>query len=361
MHREESPVRRAGSVLCIIMFFCCVIAWAGLPEADRAYETGNYENAFNEYRILAERGDVRAQVNVGWMNYYGEGVPQDKGQALIWYRKAAEQGDITSMFNLAYGYEHGDGVGQDLNESRRWYRTIAEQKNALERLDFERLTKKMLPPNAVHDQAARVWSGQKKALAVTTADETIKAAAAVEIAEAARLKTAPGKEKQPGGAAASQSQETRTHASPGPAEVPATTAPGPAGAADARMPEGGKDGLPVSPSTKTGVERFQDPRLEEIRRAAETGDANAQVALGWIYSSGNGIPVDKARAARWYRLAAEKGNLNAQRALGWMYFEGQGVERDLKESALWYHKAADQGDIKAGQMLKRINRLMRGN
>jgi TPR repeat protein len=343
------------------MFFRCVTAWAGLPEADRAYESGNHAYAFNEYMILAEHGDVSARVNVGWMYYYGEGVPQDKVQALVWYRKAAELGDITSMFNLAYGYEHGDGVGQDLDESRRWYRKAAEQKNALERLDFERLTKKMLPPNAIHDQAARVWFGQKKARAVATAEDAKNAAAAVEIAEAACLKSALRNEKQTGGTAASRSHETGKHASPSPAEVPAASVPGPAGTADARMAQAGKDGLPLSPSAKTGVERFQSPRLEEVRRAAESGDVNAQVALGWVYSSGNGIPVDKARAARWYRRAAEKGDLDAQRALGWMYYEGQGVERDLKESALWYHKAADQGDIKAGQMLKKINRLMRGN
>jgi TPR repeat protein len=104
---------------------------------------------------------------------------------------------------------------------------------------------------------------------------------------------------------------------------------------------------------------FQNPRLEGIRRAAEAGDRNAQVALGWIYSSGKEIPVDKAKAARWYRLAAEKGNLNAQVALGWMYYEGRGIERNLEESALWYGKAAAQGDIKAGQMLQRIKLLLR--
>jgi TPR repeat protein len=77
-----------------------------------------------------------------------------------------------------------------------------------------------------------------------------------------------------------------------------------------------------------------------------------------MYSSGAGVPADKAQAIRWYRLAAEKGNLKAQVALGWLYYEGQGVERNLPESALWYNKAAAQGDVKARQMLKKIKPLV---
>ena len=330
-------MRLRGPVICIIILFMqCATVRADYPDAAKAYESGEYTYAFNEYRALAERGDVRAQVNTGWMYYHGEGVGKDKVQALEWFRKAAEQGDITSMFNLAYGYEHGDGVTRDVNESRRWYGKAAEQRNALERVDFERLTNTFLIPDAAQSRIAKALAEQKRIPSAKASGETPIAAGAATV-EVARVRTAAPEEENNWDTAAST-----------PVETPPV-----------RSVKKDNEGSVVSPSTTPEREVFQNPRLEGIRRAAEVGDRNAQVALGWIYSSGKEIPVDKAKAARWYRLAAENGNLNAQVALGWMYYEGRGIERNLEESALWYGKAAAQGDIKAGQMLQRIKLLLR--
>lgn len=329
-------MRLQGSVFCIIILFMqCVTVRADYPDAVKAYEAGDYTYAFNVYRALAERGDVRAQVNAGWMYYYGEGVRKDKVQALEWFRKAAEQGDITSMFNLAYGYEHGDGITRDVNESRRWYGKAAEQGDASERLDFGRLTNTFLFPTAAQSRIAKTLAEQKILRSAKTAEEA-RIAAGAATAEVARVQAAKPEEKKNVDTAAS---------------TPVVTPP-------ARTVKKDTGGRVLSPSANPEIEMFQSPRLEGIRRAAVAGDKNAQVALGWIYSSGNGIPVDKAKAASWYRLAAEKGNLNAQVALGWMYFDGQGFERNLEESAFWYSKAAAQGDIKAGQILKRIKLLL---
>ncbi len=309
---------RKGFTLFIILLIQCVTVRADYYDADRAYETGDYAYAFNEYKRLAERGDARAQLRVGWMYYYGEGVGQDNALALVWYRKAAEQGDVTSMFNLAYGYEHGEGVRRDLDESRRWYGRVAGQRDAMERLDFQWLTKTFLTLNAAQARAAAEWAERKR----------LRSAKA---AEGARIA----------------------------AEVPPGTAPAPVETPPAPDPRKGHGGDALSPAAHTEVKMFRDPRLERIRRAAEAGDEHAQVTLGWIYSSGKGVPVDKAKAARWYRLAAEKGNLKAQVALGWMYYDGEGCGRNLEESALWYNKAAARGDTTARQMLKKIARLLR--
>lgn len=298
----------------MILYIQCLPAQADYSEAALAYKTGNYARAFIEYKTYAERGDVRAQVEVGWMYYQGEGVRQDKAQALDWFRKAAEQGDITSMFNLAYGYEHGDGVPRDLNESRRWYAKAVGQRSALEKFDFERLTNTFLISNDSESRIAKAWAEQKILSAKKAAESGI--AAPTTVTEAARtVDVLP--------------EEGQRHKSAAPVEM-----------------------------SSAAIEKPRDPRLQGIVRSAEAGDTNAQVALGWIYSSGKGIPVDKVAAAKWYRLAAEKGNLKAQAALGWMYYEGEGVESNLNQSALWYGKAASQGDKKSGQMLKRIKFLL---
>ena len=45
------------------------------------------------FRIAAEQGLDRSQINIGGLYYYGYGVPQDRVEAAKWYRKAAEQGN----------------------------------------------------------------------------------------------------------------------------------------------------------------------------------------------------------------------------------------------------------------------------
>jgi hypothetical protein len=318
MHRKEvATVKRAGFVLFVILSILsieCLAVRVGYSEAVKTCEIDDHACIFKAYKSGAERGDVHAQVVTGWMYYYGEGVLQDTSQAVNWYQKAAEQGDVTAMFNLAYAYEHGDGVKRDLNESRRWYGTAAEQKSALERLDLVLLTKTFLIPDVGQERVARFWADQKRLRYERTAEE-------VKIAQ--------------------------------PATVIATSPP--EEASTARVVKKVNTSVP---SLSAGGRIFEDPRLEGIRQAAEAGDLSAQVALGWIYSSGTGVPVDKVQAIRWYRSAAEKGSLKAQVALGWLYYEGQGVERNLTESALWYNKAAAQGDVKARQMLKKIKALV---
>ncbi|HEX9079525.1 MAG TPA: tetratricopeptide repeat protein [Desulfuromonadaceae bacterium] len=313
-----------GPALFIILLIQCVAVGTAYGDADQAYERGDYAVAFDEYRIRAERGEARAQLRAGWMCYYGEGVRRDASRAMAWYRKAAEQGDVTAMFNLAYGYEHGEGVAQDLAESRRWYGMVAGQRNATERLDFQWLTKTFLTLDAAQERAAREWAERQRIRAAQAAAEAKRAAAEAKQAAVA----AAGAE------------------------------PAPAPAAAPRPVRGTGEGR-VPPATPGAAERFREPRLERIRRAAESGDEQAQVALGWIYSSGQGTPVDKGKAAGWYRLAAEKGNLKAQVALGWMYYNGEGVERNLEEAAAWYGRAASRGNEKARLMLRKIERILR--
>ena len=54
-------------------------------------------------------------------------------------------------------------------------------------------------------------------------------------------------------------------------------------------------------------------------------------------------------AVKWFRKAAEQGDAIAQVNLGYAYANGFGVEKDEKEEVKWYRKAAEQGleDAKA--------------
>lgn len=54
---------------------------------------------------------------------------------------------------------------------------------------------------------------------------------------------------------------------------------------------------------------------EETRRAARTGNAQAQYALGYMYYYGKGVIADDKKAKYWFTAAALQGHPDAKRAL----------------------------------------------
>ena len=83
--------------------------------------------------------------------------------------------------------------------------------------------------------------------------------------------------------------------------------------------------------------------FEEIKLAAEQGDAKAQVTLGFLYEKGRGVRQDYHKAREWYEKAAVQGHPEAQMNLGILYNQGRGVRQDYQKAREWYEKAAAQG------------------
>ena len=85
--------------------------------------------------------------------------------------------------------------------------------------------------------------------------------------------------------------------------------------------------------------------MEELTRAAELGDAEAQFDLGFMYTIGFGdFDADRAEALRWYRRSAEQGFARAQSVLGSAYAHGHSLEQDFTQAATWCRLGAEQGD-----------------
>ncbi len=57
-------------------------AWAGIEQGLAAYLRGDFGAAEREYRQLAENGDAAAQFGLGLLYHFGEGVPQDRVEAV---------------------------------------------------------------------------------------------------------------------------------------------------------------------------------------------------------------------------------------------------------------------------------------
>ena len=96
---------------------------------------------------------------------------------------------------------------------------------------------------------------------------------------------------------------------------------------------------------------WKNAPISEVQKAAEQGDADAQLLLGIKYELGKGVAQDDKQAVAWYRKAAEQGNVDAQYNLGVKYEYGKGVAQDYKQAVAWYRKAAEQGDVDAQRIL----------
>ncbi|MDR0486238.1 MAG: sel1 repeat family protein [Elusimicrobiota bacterium] len=134
-------------------------------------------------------------------------------------------------------------------------------------------------------------------------------------------------------------------------------------------------------------------RIDELKKAAESGDAEANFNIGQMYDRGIGVskkdekeafkwflkaaelgyakaqhkvalcfyygrigmpPQNFVETFKWFRKAAEQGLSDSQCCLGIMYLEGKGVSKDEKEAFKWFLKSAElgcaDGMIKVGKM-----------
>ena len=79
-------------------------------------------------------------------------------------------------------------------------------------------------------------------------------------------------------------------------------------------------------------------------KAAELGNADAQMALGIEYWTGYILEKDEASAYRWMRRSADQGSSRAKFYTGYMCSHGIGVDRSLAEAENWYSSSALTGD-----------------
>ncbi len=223
----------------------------------------------------ADQGDAKAQGALGSVYYWGIGVTQNYTEAGNWWRKAAKQGHVLSQHNLGLVYHKGQGVQLDYAEAVSWYRKAAEQGNA----DSQCVL------------GSAYYTGQGVPL---------------DYAEAVSWYRNAAEQGNP--------------------------------AAQWSLGEAYLEGHGVSQS---------DSETKKWCGKSNQGYVAELYKLGAVYLQAHGVPLNDTEAITWIRKAAEQGNAAAQLALGVAYSNGQGVQHDITEAAQWWRKAAEQGDAKA--------------
>jgi TPR repeat protein len=87
--------------------------------------------------------------------------------------------------------------------------------------------------------------------------------------------------------------------------------------------------------------------------AARAGDSSAQLNVGYLYDTGQGVSRSRAQAMAWYRKAVRQGEAAAANNIGTIYRD----EGRLRLALRWFEKAAAMGD---GDALLEMARLLAG-
>ena len=84
--------------------------------------------------------------------------------------------------------------------------------------------------------------------------------------------------------------------------------------------------------------------FDEMRKAAEQGDAAAQCYFGICYQTGQGVAQDYVEAVRWFRRPPTR--TTRRRSVIWVSVTspGWGCPQEYGQAAKWFREAAEQGD-----------------
>lgn len=255
----------------------------------------------------ARKGDIDAAFTLATMYDGGNGVPEDKKQAIGWYRMAAKHGHAQSQYRLGRMYAGGEGVPVDRDAALKWCRLAAQNGHAAAQNDLGQIYKR--------------GDGVRKSL--SDALRLFKLAAAQGYAEAEYnlgylYDTGEGIGQDKGEAL----RLYRLAADQGHAEA--------------------QYQLGFVYYEGKNVPRDLEEAIRWFNLSARQDYAPAQYRVGAMLSNGEGVNKNEAEALRLLSIAAGKGIVDAQCALGDLYCRGEDIDRNVKEAVRWYRKAANQ-------------------
>ncbi|KXN90451.1 Chitin synthase regulatory factor 3 [Leucoagaricus sp. SymC.cos] len=254
----------------------------------------DHERAYHLYLQAAKQNHAAASYRVAVCNEIGAGTRKEPQRAAAFYRKAASLGDTPAMFKLGMILLHGS-----LEQPKNPREAVTWLKRAAEQADEEN-------PHALHELG--LLHEQPNSALVQYDPVYAKAL----FTQGAQL-----------GYTQSQYKLGQCY-------------------------EYGSLGCPVDPRRS----------IAWYTKAAEKGDAEAELALsGWYLTGSEGVlKQSDSEAYLWARRAANKGLSKAEYAVGYYAEVGIGIKQDIEFARKWYMRAAAQGNKKAMNRLTEMKR-----
>ena len=272
------------------------------------YEKGDYKQALNLFKIVAESGVVEAQAHLGRMYFVeGESVVQNYLEALKWLMVSAEQDNSSGQYYLGVMYDNGIGIDENNEEAAKWYQLSAEQgdSDAQNNLGAMYHFGEGVPQNF---QKAVEWYRMSAEQGDVTGQFNLGW-------------------MYDNGKGVDQNKEEAAKWYQLSAEQNYSDA---------------QNNLGKLYQIGEGIPQNYSEALKWFRLSAEQGDETGQFNLGYMYDNGLGGFENNIEAVKWYQLSAEQGYSDAQFSLGIMYHHGEGVPQNYQEAIKWYRLSAEQ-------------------
>lgn len=293
-----------------------------LPNASK----NQVSEALRWYGVSAERGNLSAQLRLGYLYQTGTHVSEDPEQAIKWYSMAAQTGNIEAIYNLAQVFDFSSSEYRDGPKAAQLYKQAADAGHQEAQLYY----------------AQKILQGDAESGDLSTAIKILETAGntgqpialfQVGLIKMALAKTTEDAQK------ALNAIESAAQSNLEPAIIEM-----------ARICYFG-----VQPYLKPNKEKA----LSLYDQLAKSGHKEAQALLGYIHQFGEGTDVNLNQAANWYLKAANDGSTEAQYNLGMLYLLGNGVERDSNNALKWLTEAAHKGHpmaaLNVGVVYKKLN------
>lgn len=115
-----------GILVCTIMLLPGAVFASG-AEARRHFLAHRYDAALSLAQQAAAHGDALAMLVLGLIYLEGKGSPKDKATAFKWMTASAEKGNCKAQSNLGFMTRAETGMAKQLVKAARWYRLSADQ------------------------------------------------------------------------------------------------------------------------------------------------------------------------------------------------------------------------------------------
>lgn len=302
------------TLLVIVVSFSTSTFGQTTADANKAMSEKMYGDVVRISQPLAEQGDAVAQLQMGMLFLNGWGVGKDYARAFKWLQMSANSDNKDAQYALGSMYLRGQGVRFDLNQSFFWRKKAADNRQTYAAFDVAEMYMNGLGVEKDTSEAKRYYE-MFLIKPFVNPSQTI-----VERVATARAKiieiSASNEAVRGSSSSVSVDKAAQRYSTPSSA-------------------------VPIAPlSTSVGNQQT----VQQVKALASTGDTNAQVQLGNMYDSGQGVKQNYVEAVKWYRAAANKGDANGRFMLGAMYDAGRGVKQSYAEALKWYRLAADQGN-----------------
>jgi len=314
--------------------------------------------------LAAARGSAEAQARLGHQYALGLGVEADPAAAERWFTAAAEQLSAEGELGLGLLYAGSYDTAPDLERAAYWLSRAAEQNHKIAQYGLGKLqlhgagiakdpaaAVRLLARSAGQDYAPAMyllgmihWQGAGVPVDTGLGETWLRRAGIRGHGEAccALAQLLLDRVEDDGVEAAAllraQAEQGNVRAAAALSECYTFGRGVPCDAREAARWRG-------IAAHGADVERDPAMALEVLERAARSGDAGAQAALGFELATGLTGTPDLEAARPWLTQAAEAGDAGAQAWLGDCLRLGLLGSVDHASAEVWYRRAASQGHL----------------